>query len=56
MLKSAVQKAKLDRDEEVAALKRFDDQARQLEGTANWLSLSAFIASKRGASPSLDGR
>ena len=30
-LKSAVQKAKLGRDEELAALKRLDDQARQLE-------------------------
>ena len=31
VMKSAVQKAKLGRDEEMQALKRLDDQARQLE-------------------------
>src|SRR5437773_10317454 len=31
VLKSAVRKAKLGRDEELGALKRLDDQARQLE-------------------------
>ena len=34
VLKSAVQNAKLGRDEEMQALKRLDDQARQLERTA----------------------
>ena len=34
VLKSAVQKAKLGRDEEMQALKRLDDQARTLEHSA----------------------
>jgi uncharacterized protein len=38
------------------ALKRLDDQARQLERTANGPALDAFIAIERDASPSLGGR
>jgi hypothetical protein len=34
VLKSAVAKARLGREEELAALKRLDDQARRLEGRA----------------------
>jgi hypothetical protein len=56
VLKSAVQKARLGRDEEMQALKRLDDQARRLERTARGPSLQAFIASERAASPELDGR
>jgi hypothetical protein len=56
VLKSAVQNAKLGRDEEMQALKRLDDQARRLERTAHGPSLQAFIASERVASPELDGR
>jgi hypothetical protein len=56
VLKSAVQKAKLGRDEELQTLKRLDDQARRLEFTANGLSLEAFIAKERSASADLDGR
>jgi hypothetical protein len=56
VLKSAVQSAKLGRDEEVKALKRLDDQSRQLERSAQGPSLEAFIADERAASPSLDGR
>ena len=56
VLKSAVQKARLGLGEEIQALKRLDDQARQLERTANGPSLEAFIAQERNASPSLDGR
>jgi len=56
VMKSAVQKAKLGRGEELAALKRLDDQARQLDQTARGPSLDAFIAIERAASPSLDGR
>jgi hypothetical protein len=56
VLKSAVQSAKLGRDEEVKALKRLDDQSRQLERSAQGPSLEAFIADERVASPSLDGR
>ena len=56
VLKSAVQKAKLGREEEMQALRRLDDQARRLERTASGPSLSAFIAKEREVSPSLDGR
>ena len=56
VLKSAVQSAKLGRDEKVKALKRLDDQSRQLERSAQGPSLEAFIADERAASPSLDGR
>lgn len=56
VLKSAVQKAKLGRSEELQALERLDDQARQLERTATGPSLEAFIATERSRSPALDGR
>jgi uncharacterized protein len=56
VLKSAVQKAKLGRDDEMQALKRLDAQARQLERTATGPSLDAFIAGERSRSPELDGR
>jgi uncharacterized protein len=56
VLKSAVQNARLGRDEEMQALKRLDDQSRQLERSAQGPSLEAFIADERAASPSLDGR
>jgi uncharacterized protein len=56
VLKSAVQNAKLGRDEEMQALKRLDDQSRQLERSAEGPSLEAFVATERAASPALDGR
>ena len=56
VLKSAMQHAKLGRDEEIGALKRLDDQARRLERTARGPSLDSFIATERAASPELDGR
>lgn len=56
VLKSAMQNARLGRDEEMQALKRLDDQARRLERTAQGPSLPSFIATERAASPSLDGR
>jgi hypothetical protein len=56
VLKSAVQGAKLGRDEEMQALKRLDTQARQLERTATGPSFDAFVALERNRSPSLDGR
>jgi hypothetical protein len=56
LLKSAVQNAKLGRDEELQTLKRLDSQARRLERTANGPSLETFIAGERVASPALDGR
>ena len=60
VLKSAVQNAKLGRDEELQALKRLDDQARRLERTARepseGPSLKSFIATERAASPDMNGR
>src|SRR5258707_4458621 len=56
ILKSAMQKAKLGRDEEMQALKRLDDQARQLERTATGPSFETFVAAERTRSPSLGGR
>jgi len=51
-----VLKAKLERDEEIQALKRLDNQARRLEVVAGGPSLESFIAVERAASPALDGR
>jgi hypothetical protein len=56
VLKSAVQKAKLGRDEEMQALKRLDDQARNLERTAGGPSLEAVIKAELNASASFGGR
>ena len=56
VLKSAVQKAKLGRDEELGALQRLDEQARKLERHATGPSLSAFIAQEREQSHLYGGR
>jgi uncharacterized protein len=56
VLKSAVQNAKLGRDEEMQALKRLNQQSRRLERSAQGPSLEVFIAGERAASPDLDGR
>ena len=56
VMKSAVQNAKLGRDEELGALKRLDDQARRLERITTGPSVDRFIARERLASPDLDGR
>jgi hypothetical protein len=56
VLKSAVQKAKLGRDEEMQALKRLDHQARQLERSATGPSFDAFVAGERNRSAALGGR
>jgi hypothetical protein len=56
VLKSAVQHAKLGRDEEMQALKRLDDQARRLERTATGPSFEAHVAAERSRSASLGGR
>jgi hypothetical protein len=47
VLKSAVQKAKMGREEELAALKRLDAQARNLERSASGPSVEEFIAEER---------
>jgi hypothetical protein len=56
VLKTAVQNAKLGRDEELSAIRRLDDQARRLERTAGGPSLEAFVMREREASPKLGGR
>jgi hypothetical protein len=56
VLKSAVQNAKLGREEELAALKRLDDQARRLEHYASGPSMQALVAQERDRSPSYGGR
>jgi hypothetical protein len=56
VLKSAVQKAKLGREEGLEALQRLDAQARLLERIASGPSFDAFIAAERARSPALDGR
>jgi uncharacterized protein len=56
VLKSAVQSAKLGRDEELAALQRLDAQARQLESLAGGPSVEAFIQKERSRSHEYGGR
>jgi uncharacterized protein len=56
VLKSAVRNAKLGHTEELQALRRLDDQARQLERTAEGPSLEVFIAQERALSPAFEGR
>jgi hypothetical protein len=56
VLKSAVQNAKLGREEELGALKRLDEQARRLERRASGPSVEALIAEERVLSHSYGGR
>jgi uncharacterized protein len=56
VLKSAVQSAKLGRDEELGALQRLDAQARALECEASGPSVPEHIADEMARSPSYDGR
>jgi uncharacterized protein len=56
VLKSAVQKAKLGRDEEVGALKRLNEQARRLERHASGPPVLELIAQEHGLSHSYGGR
>jgi uncharacterized protein len=56
VLKSAVQKAKLGGAEELSALKRLDEQARQLEHHASGPPVQELIAQERQRSPTYDGR
>ena len=50
VLKSAVKNARLGRDEELAAIRRLDDQARLLERHASGPSVEALIATERNVS------
>jgi hypothetical protein len=56
VLKSAVRNARLGREEELGALKRLDQQSRQLEALAESPSFEAFLAEERRASPAYGGR
>jgi hypothetical protein len=56
VLKSAVEGAKLGRDEELSALKRLDAQARALEREARGPSVEALIADERARSHAYGGR
>src|SRR5437868_1036646 len=56
LLKSAVQHAKLGREEELATLKRLDDQARRLERHVTGPSVHALIEQERHGSPLYGGR
>jgi hypothetical protein len=56
VLKAAVRKAKLGRDEELTALKRLDDQARRLELHASGPPVETVIARERDRSHAYGGR
>jgi hypothetical protein len=56
VLKSAVQNAKLGREEELAALKRLDDQARLIERHISGPPVEALIAEEKRLSHSYAGR
>jgi hypothetical protein len=56
VLKSAVCQARLGRDEELAALRRLDEQSRRLERAASGPSVEALIAEERRQSHRYGGR
>jgi hypothetical protein len=56
VLKSAVEKARLGREEGLAALKRLDDQARRLEQQATGPEVAELIAREREDSHAYGGR
>jgi hypothetical protein len=56
VLKSALARAKLGREEELSALRRLDNQARAIEGLVSGPSTEAFIAKERQNSPLFGGR
>ena len=56
IMKSAVQGAKLGREEELGALKRLDEQARQLERYVSGPSVEDLIAEERRLSHTYGGR
>jgi hypothetical protein len=55
VLKSAVRRAKLGQSEELAAIKRLDDQARRLEAHARGPSVEALFAEERAESHAYGG-
>ncbi len=56
VLKSAIQNAKLGREEELAAIKRLDDQARRIECHGERASVETVIAEERRLSHAYGGR
>lgn len=56
VLKSAVGRAKLGNDERLGAIRRLDEQARRLEGTAGGPSLTELVAEEFTCSPERGGR
>jgi hypothetical protein len=56
VLKSAVQQARLGREDELGAIKRLDEQARRLERHADGPGVEVLIAEERRASAGYGGR
>nr|MDP9127984.1 DUF763 domain-containing protein [Pseudomonadota bacterium] len=56
VMKSAIQKARLGREEALDAIRRLDQEARRLERHASGPSLQQVIAQERAQSPSFGGR
>jgi len=56
VLKAAVRHARLGREDELGALKRLDDQARQVERRASGAPVEAIIAEERALSHAYGGR
>jgi hypothetical protein len=56
VLKAAVQKAKLGQSEELAAIRRLDEQARRLERRVSGPSLEMLVADERARSHQYGGR
>ena len=56
VLKSAVLKARLGREEELGAIRRLDQQARRLEASASGPSLDSLVAGEFAKSPVYGGR
>ena len=56
LMKSAVQKGRLGRDEELAALKRLDDQARQVEHYATGPDFGTIVSREFEDAPLFGGR
>lgn len=56
VMKAAVRKAKLGQSEELAAIRRLDDQARQIERVAGGRDWDAIVADELRSSPRYGGR
>jgi hypothetical protein len=56
VMKSAVQKAKLGQSEELAAIRRLDEQALRLESQASGPAFDAYVAEERSMSHTYGGR